>query len=954
MDRKRSSFWIRFSALCPDMPSEDSLLFRRLRKHAGKRLLFDPGIPRTRQLGAYKHFVELENEMLKRNHRKGDSGRKVCQARTAMADVVIEHLFLAALDLYVSQHGRLPCKMAVLATGGYGRRELNPHSDIDILFLYPNRISNKARFQVFQELLAREILYPLWDLGWKIGHASRNRTEVLEEARKELRSKNAILEARMICGSEPVFLEMKTHFMNFCKRDHFKSYIEQRLIDEKARHRKAGDTIYLQEPDIKNGVGGLRDCQNILWMANLKYGHTSFRDLERAKMLRREERVALEKAYDFLLRTRTEVHFNNRRATNTLTLEQQPTIAEGLLYPQKDIFERVEVFMKDYYMAARTIYHTSELLKARLALSVDAPEERSASISFQEVIRAYKQMPVKKVDGFILCDKTFSAERKSVFKNDPVRLIRVFRYLQQFGAGLDLDLKVLITRSISLIDHSVIHSASAARSFFSILRSAGEVFPILMQMHELGVLGRYLPEFGKLTCRVQHEYYHRYTTDLHILRTIKHLDAIFLKADETAAGYESELRKNEDPLLLYLILLLHDIGKAEGVKGHDVSGVRIARPILKRFGIHSEQKAHILFIIRNHLEMTRICQRHDLEDPQTAESFATHVDDPQTLRFLYVHTYCDACGTAPDLWNDQKDFMHRSLYRATMEYLKGRDGIKSRRRKRKALLKKDLLGRKIETISGEAIEAHFNQLPESYFIRTEADEVILHLRMVHELHEQVDSARLASSLIPVIDWRNDLDLNMTVVNVVTWNRRGLFYKLSGALSLSGVNIISTRAISRNDHVAIDTFYVMAPDGGICADKKSGSTFRAHLEETLVRGRPLPPDIHMPDKKKSGFGKKKLRKLLPAPFPTSIQIYCELSLKRTIIEIQTSDRIGLLYRVTRLICNQGFDIRFARIAIERGVTMNTFHVESTRTEDPAMGTKLLALQEALVTMLAKAL
>ena len=929
----------------PVQQLQENPLFRRLHKHAQKRLVFEPGVPRSQQLSAYKRFVELESEMLKRYHRQGDSGMKACQARTAMVDVVIENLFLAALDMYTTQHGRLPCKMAVLATGGYGRGELNPHSDIDLMFLYPDRISNRQRFETFQEVLTEEILYPLWDLGWKIGHASRNTREVLDEAKKEIQSKNAILEARIICGSEPLFAEMQQRFVRFCQRDNARAYIKQRLIDEKERHGKSGNTVYLQEPDIKNGVGGLRDYQNILWMAHIKHGYGSLRELEKAKLLRREERIAMKRAYDFLLRTRTELHLQNRRPTDKLNLEQQPLIAEGLGYPQPDIFTRVEAFMQDYYMAARTIYHNSELLKERLALSADDPGGKSAPISFREALRAHQHRQVKKVDGFLLADKVLSASSPRVFKSNPIRLIRIFRYMQQFGAQLDPDLKFLIARSITLIDNTTINSPAAAKSFCSILRSPGEVYPILVQMHELGVLGRYLPEFGQLTCMVQHEYYHRYTADMHVLRTIKHLDAVFLKGNPVAATYESELRKNDDPLLLYLILLLHDIGKAEGVKGHDVAGVRIAKPILDRFAIESDQQEQILYIIRNHLEMARIWQRYDLEDPQTAASFADHVEDPEKLRFLYVHTYCDARGTAPTLWNSYKDSMHRTLYTTTMECFQDKDLVERRRKEHKAMLNRELLARTIKGVSADEVDAHFSLLPERYFINTKVDEIELHLQLVSQLLGQIHAAESVGALAPIIHWRNDEDLNMTVINVVTWDRAGLFYKLAGALTLAGVNIVSTKAISRSDHISIDTFYVIAPDGGVVVDSKAEAVFQSHLEDVLVHGKRLHTAIDELEKKESK-ARKKDRDLLPAPFPPSVDVYHELSLKRTIIEAQASDRRGLLYQLARLIYRKGFDITFARVATERGVAMDTFYIENANPKEPTSTSNLLELRVEL--------
>lgn len=929
------------------MPIQENPLYRRLHKHAQKRLVFDPGVSRNKQLPAYKRYIELENEMLKRHHQKGDSGREVCQARAAMADVVIENLFLAALDLYATEHGPLPCKMAVLATGGYGRRELNPHSDIDIMFLYPEKISGK-NFDKFQEVLAEEILYPLWDLGWKVGHASRNAKEAIEEAKSEVQSKNAILESRIICGSDPLYEDMQVRFAAYCKKENSKPYIQQRLADERDRHAKFGNTVYLQEPDIKNGVGGLRDYQNILWMANIKFGYGSFKEINKAKLLRRHLRDEMVAAYDFLLRTRTELHLQNRRPTDKLDLEQQPTVAEGLGYPQEDMFERVEAFMKDYYTAARTIYHISELLKERLALSDENDPRSSQRITFRQALRAHQHLPLKRVDGFVLQDKVLSPEKKSVFTEAPLRLIRIFHLMQQFGAKLHPDLKFRISRSLPLIDHDMINHPSAAKSFCSILRYPGEVYPVLELMHELGVLGRYLPEFGQLTCMVQHEYYHRYTADQHVLRTIKHLDEVFHKDTRIDTNYEKELRKNDDPLLLYLILLLHDIGKAEGVKGHDVNGVRIAQPILTRFDISEEQQEQILFIIRHHLAMSRIWQRFDLDDPNTAISFAEFIEDPEKLRFLYVHTYCDARGTAPTLWNDYKDTMHRTLYNRTMEQFGDKNIVDKKRKALKERRHQKILERTIEGVERDEIEAHFNNLPERYFINTKSDEIELHLRLVNQLFNQIQKAESTGTLMPIIDWRNDIDLNMTVVNVVTWDRAGLFYKLAGALSLAGVNIVSTKAISRTDHITIDTFYIMEPEGGIISNTKAHEIFKTHIEDALMHGKRLTGEVERLEAKVKRETKK-LRGILSTPLPPKVEVYHELSLDRTIIEVQAEDRLGLLYGLSRHIYSRGFDITFARIATERGIAMDTFYIERINSRETTSSRNLMELREKLNTI-----
>ena len=930
------------------MPIQENLVFNRLHKHAQKRLAFDPGVPRSQQLPAYKRYIELENEMLKRLHKKSSSGLEVCQARAAMVDVVLENLFLSALDLYTTKHGPIPCKMSLLATGGYGRCELNPHSDIDILFLYPEKIVAN-NFDLFQEVLTEEILYPLWDFGWKIGHASRNTQEVIQEAKKEIRSKNAILESRMVCGSVSLYKKMQKQFSDYYQQEDSSAYIQQRLLDEQQRHEKFGNTVYLQEPDIKNGVGGLRDYQNILWMANIKFGFRSFREINEARLLRRHLFLEMEAAYDFLLRTRTELHLLNRRSTNKLNLEQQPTIALGLGYEQSDIFERVEAFMQDYYTAARTIYQISEILKERLALSnktdprssVDAPSFRNLS--------AHQKSQLKRIDGFVLQDKMLFHETKTVFKTDPLRLIRIFHLMQKHGAKLHPDLKFRISRSLPLIDHTVINHPSAAKSFCSILRAPGEVYPTLELMHELGVLGRYLPEFGQLTCMVQHEFYHRYTADQHILRTIKHLDKIFSEDTATSIFYKKELRKNDDPLLLYLMLLLHDIGKSEGIKQHDVNGVHIAQPILKRFKISEEQQEQVLFIIGHHLAMTRVWQRFDLDDPETTRSFAKTIEDSEKLRFLYVHTYCDACGTAPTLWNDYKEMMHRTLYDRTLEQLESKDLIEQKRRDRKNILLQSMLEHPIEGVSQEEIHAHFDLLPERYFINISASEIKLHLNMVNKMLHQNQRAQVVEALMPIIDWHDDVDLGMTIVNIVTWNRAGLFYKLAGALTLSGVNIISTKAFSRQDHISIDTFYITDPEDSIDTNANAYKTFKAHCEESLVYGKRLAGEIERLETTMSNR-KKPTDEMLPAPVKTEIKVYYEPSLDQKIVEVTTNDRIGLLYQIARQIYASKFDIIFARIATERGIAMDTFYIEKINTLQPTEDRELTELYNKIKSVI----
>ena len=343
--------------------------------------------------------------------------------------------------------------------------------------------------------------------------------------------------------------------------------------------------------------------------------------------------------------------------------------------------------------------------------------------------------------------------------------------------------------------------------------------------------------------------------------------------------------------------------------------------------------------------MARFWQRFDLDDPQTAESFAQLTEDPEKLRFLYVHTYCDARGTAPTLWNSYKDTMHRTLYTRTIEQFHDNETLHQKRKDRIHMLNQELVEQNIEGISHDEIEAHFSLLPERYFINTDQAEVELHLRMVNQLLMQIQSADSMGSLAPIVNWHDDIDLSMTVVNVVTWDRAGLFYKLAGALTLAGVNIISTKAISRKDHITIDTFYIMDPGGGVVTSANAQGIFEARLTEALLEEKELMEEISEREAKVLASEKKK-KDLLPAPFPPSVDVYHELSLKQTIIEVQANDRIGLLYQISRLITKKGFDISFARIATERGVAMDTFYIKSENSKEDTNTSALLELREGL--------
>jgi len=920
-------------------------VLHHLREQAAGILRADEKLSRAERLPLFKKFMQQQHERLFQAHRVGASGLAVTRERSLVVDVLLEMLNRFADEAYTAKHGTpLPIQTSLVALGGYGRAELCPFSDVDIMFLYPQGVKPKV-LEPVQQVYTDEILYPLWDLGLKVGHSTRTIREAIEEAKADIQSKNALLEARLVTGSASLYQVFTEAYGNFCLGESPREYIQARLHNQAERRAKYGDTVFLQEPEIKNGVGGLRDYHNILWMARIRLNVGTLDDLVVGQYLHATERDALVAAYDFLLRTRNELHFSSTHASDLLDLEKQPQVAMNLGYTQPSVFRRVEVFMRDYYQHAQTIFRLSCQLERRLAL-LGAEESSKLRSTIMGFLTARRQAKQKHFDGFIVTSNLLMQENNQVFRQDPARLIRVFRLAQQMNLTLDFELTLLIREQLGLITPELQKDPHAVRSFLAILQQVGQVYPTLAQMHELGVLGKFIPEFNGLTCLVQHEYYHRYTADIHTLNTIKELDSVFSGQGEFVRPFDNELRKASQPWLLYLMLLLHDIGKGLGIDDHATTGAHLAQPVLVRLGLEAKAQETILFIIKHHLEMARFWQRYDVDDPGTAVTFAEVVGDPDILRYLFALTYCDARGTALSLWNSYKQILHTRLFLASLEVLEGQEVAVAKQRERKQMMLTDILAINREGIAPEEIEAHFSLLPERYFVHGTPQEVYLHLRMVSKLLHNIAQADSLGSLVPVIDWQDDLDQALTIVNIVTWDRAGLFYRLAGAFTVAGVNILSTKAITRTDHIAIDTFQVCDPGGGPVQNKRAREVFEQAVKDSLLHNKDLLPEILDQARRQHQLSYLRNQDRLSAPLPPSIDVYQELALKRTIIEVQASDQIGLLYLLAKTISDHGFDITFARISTERGVALDTFHVESMTPGETGTTAQLLALRESL--------
>jgi [protein-PII] uridylyltransferase len=917
-----------------------------IRQHAAERLAFVHGAPASDRLTACKVFLKEEMAALRERHEAGAPGLQIAGERSQIMDALLSRLFAYAHASYEPDEGEDPITVALVALGGYGRGELSPWSDLDLMFLFPAKTKLPA-VKRFQEYLTQEVLYPLWDCGLKVGHSIRTLDQVFDDARENIQTKTALLEARFIAGSQGLYDAFAQAYRIFYTGEAPKAYVAARLEDQAHRRAKFSDTVFNQEPDVKNGVGGLREYQNALWMARVKLDIATMDELAAQNHIKPEDVQEFTRAYDFLLRVRNELHFLSSRATDVLSLDMQPRIAWNLGYHQPDLLQRIERFMEDYYRAAKSVYSISKLLESRLALSI-----ASSRLSIRDVLRATRLQRRQRIDGFVVRGRELAAEEPTVFRDDPVRLIRVFRHCQQSGFTLDFQLTELIRDSLDLVT-TLAQSPDAGICFRAILSERGAVYPTLALMHDLGVLGRFIPEFDALTCFVQHEFYHRYTADIHTLATINELDKIFTTAEPITEKYRTAIHETAEPELAYVALLLHDIGKALGIKNHSEAGARLAEPILERLGVSTEGRDLVLFLIKNHLTMARFWQKRDLDDPRTAAAFAELVGSAERLRCLYVHTFCDSRGTSADLWNSYKDTLHTSLYLSTLDRLEHGAALDAGFQGKKKMTQQELISKHMPGISDDEIAAHFSLLPDRYFIHTDSTEVALHIQMVNRLLTSITAADSVGSLRPVIEWRDDINRSLTVVNIVTWDRAGLFYKLAGAFSVAGLNILGAKVISRTDHIAIDTFYVVEPGRGVVQSAAAQETFARTIEAALVANKDLFPEIGAQAKKLAAtrYLSPSNGEALQSSFPPTVDVYHELSMQRTIVEVQARDQLGLLYRLAKTISDFGFDITFARIGTERGVAIDTFYIESAAHE-PSSGIEALkALRDSLAEVIA---
>ncbi|PYK97499.1 MAG: [protein-PII] uridylyltransferase [Verrucomicrobia bacterium] len=890
-------------------------LLEKIQADAAGRLPLPSGREPSQELARYKDFLKVEAHRLKMLHRAGAGGREICQARAAVLDVLLRYILNAVEKNTRVEAKTPPPRYALVAIGGYGRGELNPQSDIDIMFLHDGDAVSVARGKPHPYLTALTdgLLYTLWDIGLKLGHSVRTVDDCVKIANSDMQSKTSLIEARFITGDDKMFKHMEAVVLARCVRGFEDEYIAARLADQEARRAKFGNSATMQEPNIKNGCGGLRDYQNLSWMALFKYRARSLAELERRQLISESERKQLEAAYDCLLRVRNDLHYHVNRPADVLTKSLQPTIAHNLGYTDRSPVKRLEAFMGDLYSHMRNIYVITRTLEQRLALLAQ-PERRLPS--FGQLLRnSRRRFQQQLVDGFKLLGGEIHPASNRVFRDQPRRMMRVFLYAQQRGLKLHPDLAQLIRNQLSLVDRAFLRDQHVHETFLQILNQRGDVAPIL----EVGFLGKYLPEFGKLTCLVQHEFYHQYTADEHTLVCLEQLDRIWEAEHPPYRNYSEIFRSVERPFVLYLALLLHDAGKAVRVGKHSEIGGQLALNVARRLGLDGATTHTLRLIIEHHLTMSQISQRRDLDDPTVIRNFAAQIQSAENLKLLTLHTFADTLGTSDKLWNGFKDSLLLLLFHKTLEQLTGGTAFIRAEEKQRELLTDEVRRRMPQTVSEEELQAHFASLPPRYFQIHPAREILADVTVTHLFMRQ-QIAEEDKALEAVVDWHNEPDRGYTAVKVCTWDRHGLFSKIAGSLTAAGLNILSAQIFTRNDRIILDTFFVTAAGTGLLANKEERERFEKYLNQALTGDLDLPALIA-----RQKVAQPLYQSLEGERIPTLIRFDNDTSDTRTVIDVETEDHVGLLYTISQVLAELDLDIYVAKISTEKGAAIDSFYV-----------------------------
>ncbi|MBL0372654.1 [protein-PII] uridylyltransferase [Rhizobium sp. KVB221] len=845
---------------------------------------------------AYFRLVNQQGRQKAHDILNADGSGMGCARRISWLQ---DQILLQAYDYatrYVFASGAT--SLCITAVGGYGRATLAPGSDIDLLFLLPGKQTE------WSQKVVEFILYILWDMGQKVGHATRTVDECIKLSKSDMTIRTAILETRYICGSTVLEQELLTRFDNELVKTTGPEFVAAKLAERDERHQRSGNTRYLVEPNVKEGKGGIRDLHTLFWITKYFYRVRDTADLVRLGVLSKAEYRTFEKAEDFLWAVRCHMHFNTGKAEDRLSFDLQREVAEALGYQSRPGLSAVERFMKHYFLIAK---NTGDLTRILCAALEDQQAKAQPGLTNVLSRFANRRRKIAGAADFVEDKGRLDVASAEVFRRDPVNLIRLFHVADLNGLEFHPDALKNVTRSLHLIDDALRTDEEANRLFLAILTSRRDPSLMLRRMNESGVLGRFIPEFGKIVSMMQFSMYHHYTVDEHLIRAVGILSSIE-KGQETDSHplIDGLIKTIEDREALYVAVLLHDIAKGRP-EDHSVAGAKVARKLCPRFGMTPKQTEMVAWLIDEHLTMSMVAQTRDLNDWKTISDFAGRVQSLERLKMLLILTVVDIRAVGPGVWNGWKGQLLRILYYETELLLAG--GFSEATRTERVQNARDKLSEALADWPEAERNTYVRMHYAPYLLSVPLEDQVRHTAFIREADRE--NKALATMV------RTDSFHAITEITVFAPDHPRLLAVIAGACAAAGANIVNAQIFTTASGRALDTIHVSRQFKNDDDELRRAGTITKMIEDVLSGKRRLPDVIATRTK-----GKKKDKTFVITP---SVTISNMLSNRFTVIEIECLDRPGLLSDITSMLADLSLDIASARITTFGEKVIDTFYV-----------------------------
>ncbi len=846
----------------------------------------------------------------------GESGRKNAFGRSFLIDQIIRVLYDFTLAYeYQADNPTSSEHLSIVAVGGYGRAEMAPFSDVDLLFLLPYKQT------AWGEQVVEFMLYVLWDLGLKVGYSVRSVEDCLRLSRKDLTIRTALLEMRFVWGDRALYDELRARFDKEVVAVSGPDYVEAKLAERDERHKRMGDSRYLVEPNLKDGKGGLRDLHTLYWLLKYLYRTEDVGVLVEKGVLSADEKQRFDKAEKFLWTVRCHLHDLVGRPEERLTFDVQKPLAERLGYTDHSGASGVERFMKHYFLTAKDIGDLTRIFCAHL----ENQHQKKPLLRLPRLGLRRRELEGFTVEG----DRLGFADPRDI-ERDPVLILRLFQVAQKHELDISPEALRLITRNLRRIDRTVRDDPDANAVFMDILTSRKDPATALRRLNEAGVLGRFIPDFGRVVAQMQHDMYHHYTVDEHTIRAIE----ILSKVDAGNLGDEHPtlhklIHKVLSRRVLYMAVMLHDIAKGRG-GDHSVLGARVAERLCPRLGFSEGETEAVAWLVRWHLLMSNFAFKRDISDPKTVKDFCDIVQSPERLRLLVCLTVVDIKAVGPGVWNGWKGQLLRELYFSAEDYLTG--GQLAEASGRRAKYARDALRKALSDWSDEAFEAYARRHYDHYWTGTPLDVQVEDARLVAAADAAGEKYRLAAV--------SDTFRAATDLTIYTQDHPGLFARLAGAIALSDASIVDAKIFTTKDGMALDHFTIQDRGDTAFTDPARLKRLEKMITRTMagevIPRRELAKPPAMPSRTRKVF--------TVAP---NVLIDNNASHTHTVIEVNGRDRPGFVYDVTRALFDLKLTISSAHIATFGERAVDTFYVRDLFGHKITHESRLKAIEERLL-------